>query len=71
MLDPFCGSSTTGVAAVLLNRKYVGIDLEDDYLMTLKKRLEEAIMNKTATMPALKRSQADEIFINIQKENRM
>ena len=26
VLDPFCGSSTTGVAALLLNRKYVGID---------------------------------------------
>jgi site-specific DNA-methyltransferase (adenine-specific) len=26
ILDPFCGSSTTGVAAVLNNRKYVGID---------------------------------------------
>ena len=55
VLDPFCGSSTTGVAAGLLNRKYVGIDLEDNYLMTSKKRLEEAIMNKTATMPALKK----------------
>ncbi|MDO9288703.1 MAG: site-specific DNA-methyltransferase [Thermodesulfovibrionales bacterium] len=55
VLDPFCGSSTTGVAAVLLNRKYVGIDLEDDYLMTSKKRLEETIENKTATMPALRK----------------
>lgn len=43
VLDPFCGSSTTGVAAVLLNRKYVGIDLEGDYLELSKKRLEEAI----------------------------
>jgi site-specific DNA-methyltransferase (adenine-specific) len=41
VLDPFCGSSTTGVAAVLLNRKYVGIDLEDDFLQLSKKRLEE------------------------------
>ncbi|MFQ5561075.1 MAG: DNA-methyltransferase [Nitrospinota bacterium] len=43
VLDPFCGSSTTGVAAVLLDRKYVGIDLEKDYLELSKKRLEEAI----------------------------
>jgi site-specific DNA-methyltransferase (adenine-specific) len=28
VLDPFCGSSTTGVEAVLLNRKYVGMDLD-------------------------------------------
>lgn len=43
VLDPFCGSSTTGIAAVLLNRKYIGIDLEEHYLELSKKRLEEAI----------------------------
>jgi site-specific DNA-methyltransferase (adenine-specific) len=43
VLDPFCGSSTTGVAAVLLNRKYVGIDLEEEYLRLSVKRLEECI----------------------------
>src|SRR3990170_4278509 len=43
VLDPFCGSSTTGAAAIPLNRKYVGIDLEDEYLQLSKKRLEEAI----------------------------
>ncbi len=46
VLDPFCGSSTTGVAAVLLNRKYVGIDLEDEYLAVSVKRLKEAIVKK-------------------------
>jgi len=46
VLDPFCGSSTTGVAAVLLNRKYVGIDLENEYLDLSIKRLEEAILKK-------------------------
>ncbi|MBI5207565.1 MAG: site-specific DNA-methyltransferase [Candidatus Firestonebacteria bacterium] len=43
VLDPFCGSSTTGVAANSLNRRYVGIDKEEDYLELSKKRLEEAI----------------------------
>jgi site-specific DNA-methyltransferase (adenine-specific) len=43
VLDPFCGSSTTGVAAVLLNRRYVGMDLEEEYLELSKKRLKEAI----------------------------
>ena len=55
VLDPFCGSSTTGVAAVLLNRKYVGIDLEEGYLHLSKKRLEETIKNKIANIPALKK----------------
>ncbi len=42
VLDPFCGSSTTGVSALLLDRKYVGIDSEKEYLQLSKKRLEEA-----------------------------
>jgi site-specific DNA-methyltransferase (adenine-specific) len=45
VLDPFCGSSTTGVAAVSLNRRYVGIDSEKDYLELSKKRLKEIIKN--------------------------
>lgn len=45
VLDPFCGSSTTGVTAVLLNRKYVGMELEKDYLKLSKKRLDEATKN--------------------------
>ena len=32
VLDPFCGSATTGVAAIRYNRKFVGIDLEEEYL---------------------------------------
>ncbi|MDO9028755.1 MAG: site-specific DNA-methyltransferase [Candidatus Roizmanbacteria bacterium] len=43
VLDPFCGSSTTGVAAVSLDRKYVGIDMEEEYLQLSVKRLEECI----------------------------
>lgn len=47
VLDPFTGSSTTGVAAVLLNRKFIGIDSEKKYLDLSIKRLEEAIKNPT------------------------
>jgi len=32
ILDPFTGSSTTGLAAVKYGRKFIGIDLEKDYL---------------------------------------
>ncbi len=32
ILDPFCGSATTGVTALRNNRKFVGIDSEKDYL---------------------------------------
>ena len=32
ILDPFCGSSTTGISAVGLNRSYIGIDNEKKYI---------------------------------------
>ena len=32
ILDPFCGSSTTGISAVRLNRRYIGIDNEKEYI---------------------------------------
>ena len=39
VLDPFCGSSTTGVACKMLNRKYIGIDNVKEYLDLSIKRL--------------------------------
>lgn len=41
ILDPFCGSSTTGIAANLLKRRYLGIDKELEYLEMSKHRREE------------------------------
>lgn len=38
ILDPFTGSSTTGIAANLLNRRFLGIDKEIDFLKISKKR---------------------------------
>lgn len=40
ILDPFSGSSTTGIVASRNGRKYIGIDLEKDYLDLSIKRLE-------------------------------
>lgn len=41
VLDPFCGSSTTGISANLLGRRYLGIDQELDYVDMGKRRREE------------------------------
>ncbi|MBI3589123.1 MAG: site-specific DNA-methyltransferase [Candidatus Liptonbacteria bacterium] len=38
ILDPFTGSSTTGIAAITQGRKFIGIDLEQSYLELSKKR---------------------------------
>lgn len=40
ILDPFTGSSTTGIVAAEFNRKFIGIDLEKEYLILSKKRYE-------------------------------
>ena len=41
ILDPFCGSSTTGIAAAILGREYIGVDTEPEYLELSKRRYEE------------------------------
>lgn len=46
ILDPFCGSSTTGISALSLKRKFIGIDNEKKYLDLSVKRLEQYYINK-------------------------
>ena len=38
ILDPFTGSSTTGIAANLLGRRFLGIDKEEEFLLMSKAR---------------------------------
>lgn len=38
ILDPFTGSSTTGIAANLLERRFLGIDKEEEFLLMSKAR---------------------------------
>ena len=41
ILDPFTGSSTTGIAANIANRKFLGIDKEEDFLnISIERKLE-------------------------------
>ena len=40
ILDPFCGSGTTGVASIMNNRKFIGIELEKEWLEVTKNRLD-------------------------------
>ncbi len=40
VLDPFCGLGTTCVAAKMLNRRYIGIDISEKYCEIARQRLE-------------------------------
>jgi len=40
VFDPFAGSSTTGVAALLLGRKFIGCEADGDHIKLSMKRLE-------------------------------
>ena len=41
ILDPFCGSGTTGVAAIKHNRQFIGIDKYEEYLEISMNRILE------------------------------
>lgn len=43
ILDPFCGSGTTGVVAIENNRSFIGIDNDKEYLELTNKRIKQII----------------------------
>ena len=47
ILDPFTGSSTTGIAANLFGRRFLGIDQDSEYLVISQNRKEEIENKKT------------------------
>lgn len=46
VLDPFMGSGTTGVAALLESRRFAGAELNDEYYAISVDRIKEAILGK-------------------------
>jgi site-specific DNA-methyltransferase (adenine-specific)/modification methylase len=52
ILDPFMGSGTTGVAAVQLGRKFIGIEQEPKYFDIACERIERAYAQGTLFDPA-------------------
>lgn len=50
VLDPFCGSGTTLVAAHLLDREYVGIDSASEAIALTRSRLEMPVKTRSALL---------------------
>lgn len=46
IFDPFTGSGTTGKMAILNNRDFIGIELNEDYFKIAEKRINDAIVEK-------------------------
>jgi site-specific DNA-methyltransferase (adenine-specific) len=41
VLDPFCGSGTTCLAARKISRRFIGIDMNEEYIEICRRRLTE------------------------------
>jgi site-specific DNA-methyltransferase (adenine-specific) len=46
ILDSCMGSGTTGVAALNLGRKFIGMELDKNYFDIAEKRIKESLENK-------------------------
>jgi DNA modification methylase len=42
VLDPFMGSGTTGIAAIQTGRRFIGVEIDPDYLKIAERRIESA-----------------------------
>jgi DNA modification methylase len=61
VLDPFSGAATTGIVAVQHGRRYIGIELNPEYIELANRRFEETI--KTGA------SRDDALFSNLSRES--
>lgn len=50
IFDPFSGSSTTGVAAIRLNRSFIGCELEEEYIKLSIDRLKDCIISNESKL---------------------
>ena len=63
VLDPFCGSGTTCVAAKLLNRNFIGIDNSEDAVKLARERLINPVKTESALL-----QKGRESYVNVNTE---
>lgn len=45
IFDPFMGVGSTGVAAIDLNRRFIGVEIDEGYFKAAKQRIEQALLH--------------------------
>ena len=63
VLDPMCGSGTTLKMAKLNNRRYIGIDIDEEYVALSKKRIQDIVPYNSEN------PNSKEKFITVKKVN--
>lgn len=62
ILDPFCGSGSTGVACLQAGRRFVGIEMSEGYATLARQRLEVAERDEKGKLFPAKPTPAPELF---------
>jgi hypothetical protein len=63
ILDPFMGSGTTGVAAIQLGRKFIGIEKDPRYFEIAVKRIEQAVAQGQLFAPEPVKQEQTSLFV--------
>ena len=63
VLDPFMGSGTTGVACAMLGRRFIGIELSEEYAAIAARRIEAAPVPLTGFTEALAGAVGQGVFV--------
>jgi site-specific DNA-methyltransferase (adenine-specific) len=60
VLDPFAGSGSTGVACMMEGFRFVGIELEEEYIKTARERIQKAYDNERSSLTNAFRTKVNE-----------
>lgn len=63
VIDPFMGSGTTGVACAQFGRKFIGIELDEEYFNIACKRIEDAYKQPRLFMDPAQKPKQDSFLV--------